>query len=61
MREARVTGLTCVPPLWLQLVAVDVARRGRGGLRYFANTGGRMPEHTLRPAARALPAGAALT
>jgi acyl-CoA ligase (AMP-forming) (exosortase A-associated) len=42
-----VTGLTCVPPLWLQLVNAtwpDDARR----LRYFANTGGRMPETTLR-------------
>ncbi len=42
-----VTGLTAVPPLWLQLVAAswpDEARR----LRYFANTGGRMPETTLR-------------
>lgn len=42
-----VTGLTCVPPLWLQLVDVpwpeDAARR----LRYFANTGGRMPRATL--------------
>jgi acyl-CoA ligase (AMP-forming) (exosortase A-associated) len=42
-----VTGLTCVPPLWLQLCEQawpeDVARR----LRYFANTGGRMPRATL--------------
>lgn len=42
-----VTGLTCVPPLWLQLVDIpwpeDVGRR----LRYFANTGGRMPRAAL--------------
>ena len=42
-----VTGLTCVPPLWIQIAAVawpeEVARR----LRYFANTGGRMPKATL--------------
>lgn len=42
-----VTGITCVPPLWLQLVGVpwpaEVAQR----LRYWANTGGRMPGTTL--------------
>jgi len=42
-----VTGITCVPPLWLQLAGVswppEVARR----LRYWANTGGRMPRTTL--------------
>jgi acyl-CoA ligase (AMP-forming) (exosortase A-associated) len=42
-----VTGLTAVPPLWLQLADIawpeEVARR----LRYFANTGGRMPRATL--------------
>ncbi|MCB1297618.1 MAG: acyl-CoA ligase (AMP-forming), exosortase A system-associated [Microthrixaceae bacterium] len=42
-----VTGLTCVPPLWLQIADLawpeDVAAR----LRYWANTGGRMPRKTL--------------
>jgi acyl-CoA ligase (AMP-forming) (exosortase A-associated) len=42
-----VTGLTCVPPLWIQLAEqkwpAGVAER----LRYFANTGGRMPRATL--------------
>jgi acyl-CoA ligase (AMP-forming) (exosortase A-associated) len=42
----RVTGLTCVPPLWLQLTSVDWPEEARS-LRYFANTGGRMPRHTL--------------
>jgi acyl-CoA ligase (AMP-forming) (exosortase A-associated) len=41
-----VTGLTCVPPLWLQLANVPWPDEARG-LRYFANTGGRMPAHTL--------------
>ena len=44
----RVTGLTAVPPLW---VAADLGGVARGGvvgpLRYFANTGGRMPKATL--------------
>jgi acyl-CoA ligase (AMP-forming) (exosortase A-associated) len=42
-----VTGLTCVPPLWLQLTSVDWPPEARQRLRYFANTGGRMPRHTL--------------
>jgi len=40
-----VTGLTCVPPLWLQLVEQDWT--SVSSLRYFANTGGRMPRATL--------------
>lgn len=42
-----VTGLTCVPPLWIQLVDVDWPAQARASLRYFANTGGRMPRTTL--------------
>lgn len=41
-----VTGLTCVPPLWLQLTSVPWPEEARR-LRYFANTGGRMPAPTL--------------
>ncbi|WP_127481229.1 acyl-CoA ligase (AMP-forming), exosortase A system-associated [Nocardioides pantholopis] len=41
-----VTGLTCVPPLWLQLAGVDWPPEATR-LRYFANTGGRMPRATL--------------
>lgn len=42
-----VTGLTCVPPLWLQIVAADWPPEVAGRLRYFANTGGRMPRSIL--------------
>lgn len=42
-----VTGLTCVPPLWLQLVQVAWPEEAARRLRYFANTGGRMPRPTL--------------
>jgi acyl-CoA ligase (AMP-forming) (exosortase A-associated) len=42
-----VTALTCVPPLWLQLAAQDWPREAAEHLRYFANTGGRMPKATL--------------
>lgn len=50
-----VTGLTCVPPLWIQLAdqawPADAANR----LRYFANTGGRMPRPTLEKLRRTFP------
>jgi acyl-CoA ligase (AMP-forming) (exosortase A-associated) len=42
-----VTGLTCVPPLWIQLADVDWPAGATASLRYFANTGGRMPRTTL--------------
>ncbi len=42
-----VTGLTCVPPLWIQLADIPWPDESRAKLRYFANTGGRMPKATL--------------
>lgn len=43
----RVTGLTCVPPLWMQLAEQKWPDEASHSLRYFANTGGRMPKATL--------------
>ena len=40
----RVTGLTCVPPLWIQIAEQKWPEDARASLRYFANTGGRMPK-----------------
>ena len=45
--QHRVTGLTCVPPLWIQLTELDWPREATAAMRYFANTGGRMPKATL--------------
>ena len=42
-----VTGLTCVPPLWLQLADLSWPEAAARRLRYWANTGGRMPRPTL--------------
>ena len=42
-----VTGLTCVPPLWIQLTEQEWPAEATRSLRYFANTGGRMPRATL--------------
>jgi acyl-CoA ligase (AMP-forming) (exosortase A-associated) len=46
--QHRVTGLTCVPPLWIQLADHAWPPEASAGLRYFANTGGRMPRSTLQ-------------
>jgi acyl-CoA ligase (AMP-forming) (exosortase A-associated) len=43
-----ITGITGVPPLWLQLAELDWPAEARASLRYLANTGGRMPVATTR-------------
>lgn len=43
----RITGLTGVPPLWVQLADQDWPPEATAELRYFASTGGRMPKTTL--------------
>jgi acyl-CoA ligase (AMP-forming) (exosortase A-associated) len=53
--EHRVTGLTAVPPLWMQLTQVRWPEVVASHLRYFANTGGRMPLQTLTALRRLLP------
>jgi acyl-CoA ligase (AMP-forming) (exosortase A-associated) len=47
LERERVTGLTAVPPLYIQLTALDWPKSIDQHLRYFANTGGRMPRETL--------------
>lgn len=42
-----VTGLTAVPPLYIQLSQLEWPTAIGENLRYFANTGGRMPRETL--------------
>ena len=53
----RVTGLTCVPPLWIQLADQDWPAEAAQSMRYFANTGGRMPRATLGRLRAIFPAG----
>lgn len=43
----RITGITGVPPLWIQLAQLKWPRDASESLRYFANTGGHMPRVTL--------------
>lgn len=47
MVKHQVTGLTAVPPLYIQLTELDWPAEIGEHLRYFANTGGRMPRDTL--------------
>jgi acyl-CoA ligase (AMP-forming) (exosortase A-associated) len=51
----RVTGLTAVPPLWIQLSQLDWPLAVTDHLRYIANTGGRMPAETLKALRGKLP------
>ncbi len=45
--EAGITGLTCVPPLWMQLAQQEWPVEAAKSVRYFANTGGHMPRPLL--------------
>ncbi len=56
MERERVTGLTAVPPLYIQLSALDWPQAINDNLRYFANTGGRMPRDTLMALRQRAPA-----
>jgi acyl-CoA ligase (AMP-forming) (exosortase A-associated) len=42
-----VTGITCVPPLWSQIVDQKWPEDAKDSLRYFGTTGGRMPKTIL--------------
>jgi acyl-CoA ligase (AMP-forming) (exosortase A-associated) len=55
MVREKVTGLTAVPPLWIQLVQLEWPAAISDHLRYIANTGGRMPRETLAELRRRLP------
>lgn len=53
--KERVTGITAVPPLWIQLARLDWPAGTGVHLRYIANTGGHMPADTLRRLRSLLP------
>lgn len=48
LSKEKVTGLTAVPPLWIQLSQLKWPETVTDHLRYIANTGGRMPLETLK-------------
>ena len=51
--EERITGLAAVPPLWIQLAALDWPRDT--SLRYLTNSGGAMPATTVAALRAVLP------
>lgn len=51
----KITGLTAVPPLWIQLSSQEWPEAARQSLRYIASTGGRMPHDTLTALRARLP------
>ncbi|MEN3111598.1 acyl-CoA ligase (AMP-forming), exosortase A system-associated [Uliginosibacterium paludis] len=55
LERERITGLTAVPPLWIQLAALKLPDTVAKHLRYFANTGGHMPRQTLDALRQQLP------
>ena len=56
LEREKVTGLTAVPPLYIQLSALEWPAAINDNLRYFANTGGRMPRQTLTALRQRVPA-----
>ncbi len=50
-----ITGMTGVPPLWIQLTELEWPERVQQSMRYFANTGGHMPFATLQKLRAAMP------
>lgn len=55
IEREKVTGLTAVPPLYIQLTQCTWPETITQHLRYFANTGGRMPKETLLALRKQLP------
>jgi acyl-CoA ligase (AMP-forming) (exosortase A-associated) len=55
VERERITGLTAVPPLWIQLAQLKWPAGAQNSLRYIASTGGRMPKATLDALRAALP------
>jgi acyl-CoA ligase (AMP-forming) (exosortase A-associated) len=55
IERERITALAGVPPMWIQLAALDWPPAAVGTLRYITNSGGAMPRATLDRLRRALP------
>lgn len=53
--KERITGLAAVPPLWIQLAALEWPGSVHEHLRFFTNSGGTMPRATLARLRQVLP------
>ncbi len=58
LARERITGLAAVPPLWIQLAALQWPESIDTHLRYFTNSGGAMPTATLAALRRRVPTAA---
>lgn len=47
IERENITGLTAVPPMWIQLAEQEWPEGSAESLKYFANTGGKMPRELL--------------
>lgn len=47
LKRERITGLACVPPLWLQLTQCSWPEEAVRSLRYITSSGGRMPREAV--------------
>jgi acyl-CoA ligase (AMP-forming) (exosortase A-associated) len=56
VERERITGLAAVPPLWIQLSALEWPEAAARSLRYATNSGGAMPRRTLNALRSRLPA-----
>ncbi|MEY3201468.1 MAG: hypothetical protein RIR70_1018 [Pseudomonadota bacterium] len=50
-----ITGITAVPPIWMQLAHLDWSARAKAHLRYIASTGGKMPRELVSALQSRLP------
>jgi acyl-CoA ligase (AMP-forming) (exosortase A-associated) len=55
LEREKITGLACVPPLWLQVLALEWPAGIAATLRYVTNSGGRMPRHAVAALRRRVP------
>lgn len=53
--DEKITGLACVPPLWMQLADLDWPEAIADHLRYVTNSGGKMPRHVTQKLRSQLP------
>jgi acyl-CoA ligase (AMP-forming) (exosortase A-associated) len=51
----QITGITAVPPLWNQIASLEWSPGEASSVRYFANTGGHMPQSLLTRLRRLFP------
>jgi len=55
LAKYEITGLACVPPLWLQLLTSEWLPEAVAHLRYITNSGGQLPEGAVAQLRAALP------